>query len=338
MAHYERIKNDAHYKNVWHWRTLVSKHAVFKDYKYITVEEGPYLIFIEDPDDPNKLAALKKKAERSAKIFKHLYKVFLDTFQEPFGLPELESDDENDVILKAWLFASRESFDHYQNTIRNPLPPGVAAYYSPATQWMLVPDRGGDPTGEGFNTGVYFHEGTHQLIHQYSKWLVEKDLGEEINWTDPRLDSDAQWWQEGIAELFGNVKKVGDSWELFQFSKNRSAFWKMIRNAKRNEWKLSDLLRATGNADVMRRRGYWANLFYCQGWAFTYFLWHYEDGKYRDKFMEYTKREFHGDSGPDVFKEVFGVGIDEIEGSEMAKEFEEYAKELLEKAPNMQGG
>jgi hypothetical protein len=341
LEHMKKLETDGHYKKVCHWRVSIRKHPVFRDYDYKAVEAGPYLIFIQHSDDDKKAKAAAKIAKHRAAVFTCLYERFMKEFGERFGLEPLQSKVfEKDVILKCWVFSDRKAMDKFHEKVFRPIGANVAAYYVPHEQWMMIPvgAAGNIPKigGQDMDTNVCLHEGTHQLMHHVTKRIVEEELGEEISWTHPRLNPTSVWFREGLAEYFGSAVKKGDSWEPFALNVYRLMAWKMILARKLDVWTLKDLLNVRNNAGFrVPGKGHMGSQFYGQSWAFVYFLNHYKDGKYRDKFLEYFKREVHGESGLAVFKEVFGV--EEVEGSEMEKEFTEYCEELLKKAPEMRG-
>jgi hypothetical protein len=334
--HMKRLEADGHYKRICMWKGSIAKHPVFAKYEYTTVEEGPYLIFIQKSDDQRKAARLKELALQKAAIYRCLYQTFLDRFGERFKLGPLRSSDfAEDRVLKAWIFADRKSFDEYHQMIGMPVGENVGAYYFPTDQWMIIPDEVAGGVGaagnQNMDINVSFHEGTHQLVHYYTKRLVERACGEEISWTDSRLDSNSHWFQEGLAEWFGSAVKNGDGWNLFQTNIYRLMHWKSDREGKLEEWNLEDLLAASDSDDLDRRGGRMGALYYGQAWAFISFLWNFEDGKYREKFLTYFGRELAGESGLKVFKEVFGVT--EVKGSELEKEYLGYCERLINQTP-----
>jgi hypothetical protein len=332
LAHMKRLKEDAHYLRIRQVLMNVEKHPVFSDYEYQAIEERPYLIFVQKSADKQKAAQLEKKAKEKAAIYRCLYQTFNDRFAKPFGLSSLCSDVfAKDCVLKIWIFADRESFKRYHEYIGIPMDDSVAAYFSPTDQWIIIPEGGFGASGkignQNMDVNVSFHEGTHQLIHYYTKQLVEKATGEEVSWTDHRLESKSHWFQEGVADWFGSAVRKGESWSLFESNLYGLAGWKSDRDEKQSEWTFEELLSAEDSYALQQRGNRMAVLFYAQAWAFVDFLWNFENGKYRDKFLEYFKRELHGESGLRVFKEVFGLA--EVKDSEMEKEYKGYVNELL---------
>ncbi|MEN8148743.1 MAG: hypothetical protein ABFS86_02900 [Planctomycetota bacterium] len=334
LAHLAKLESDGHYRCVWQARTSVGVHPIFKDYTYETEDKRPYLVFLQSTEDAEKAARVRELGEKKGRIFRCLYRNFLERFGEALELPKLESDKyEEDVILKCWIFADRKSFGDYNQMFGMPDSSGIGAYYRPADQWMIIPTGAAQPPGfdlhgQEIDTNVSFHEGLHQLVHHYTKKIVEAETGQPVSWTDAKLDSDAMWFQEGVAEWFGSALPEGDTWQPFQTNWYRLHGWKMVRSRKMDEWTFSELLAARGNRDLRTGGGrHMPALFYGQAWALVHFLWNFEDGKYRAKFLEYFKGELRGKSGVREFKKIFGV--DKPEGSQMEKEYWKYVDELL---------
>jgi hypothetical protein len=334
LEHRRQLETDGHYRRIMKVRTSVQLHPVFKDFRYETLEKGPYLIFLESTDDPKKAEKVRELADLKGRIFDCLYETFLAQFGKQLELPRLESKDyDDDVILKCWVFANRKSFAKYNEMVGMGSSQGIGAYYNPADQWMIIPTgaagvAGMKVEGQDMDTNVSLHEGTHQLMHHFTKKILEAETGEELSWTNPRLMSNAMWFREGIAEWFGSALPTDDGWKLFRVNHYRLNGWKRLRAQKLDEWTFPELLKARGNSDLMvAGKPYMGAQFYGQAWAFVHFLWNFEDGKYRAMFLEYWKSELHGESGLSHFKRIFK--IEEPGGSEMEKEFKGYCEGLL---------
>ena len=67
--------------------------------------------------------------------------------------------------------------------------------------------------------GKVFHEGTHQIIHLYTKLVMDErfaKLGEgPVDFTD--ISWRSHWFTEGVPELFGGADeiKADSAWETF---------------------------------------------------------------------------------------------------------------------------
>lgn len=341
LEHVRRLKEDAHYLKVCRIKANIRLHPIFKDYDYTTIEVRPYLIFVQKSSDPRKAEKLQQRAEEKGRLFRCLYETFRKEFGERFQLTPLESDDfEKDTILKAWVFADRESFKRYHDSIGQPMDDSIGAYYNPQDQWMNIPEdaaMGMNPPGQDMDVNVCFHEGTHQLIHHWTKRIIEEETGQPVEWTDSRLDTRSHWFQEGIAEYFGSAVKDGDSWKLFQPDLYRILSWREVRKAKAKEWVFEDMLKAENNGDLARpgMPQHMGWLFYGQAWAFISFLNTFENGKYRDKFLAYMEKELHGRSGYTVFKEVFG--LEEVAGSQLEKDYMKFCEGIVGEGPGSGG-
>jgi hypothetical protein len=331
LEHQRKVETDAHYRKVCHYRGMVALHPIFASWEYTTVECRPYLVFVQKSSDPMKAAKLGERSREKAAIFRRLYDTFLETFGEGYDLPRLESDVyENDVILRAWVFADRASFDRYHRSIGKPMGKNVGAYYSPQDQWMIIPEGVGGGMkvpGQDMDTNVTVHEGTHQLIHCFTKMIVEKESGEELVWTDRRLSSKSHWFQEGMAEYFGSVVKKGSTWNLFQPNLYRLMGWKRFRARGGKDWALSDLLHVKNSRELRAQRDQnRCPQFYGQAWAFVSFCMN--DDRYRKKMLAYMSEEFHARSGFKVFKKIFGTEGEP--GSQLEKDYLAHCKRLLE--------
>ena len=74
------------------------------------------------------------------------------------------------------------------------------------------------------------------------------------------------------------------------------------------------------------------NLMYEQGWAFTYFLNHYKNGKYKENWLKYfdavLKRQVSRQTMLPVFKRAFGIKYED-EWDELQSEWETYFKDVI---------
>ncbi len=73
-------------------------------------------------------------------------------------------------------------------------------------------------------------------------------------------------------------------------------------------------------------------LLYEQGWAFTYFLNHYDGGKYRDNWLKYFDSVFHRQVSRQtnlaVWKRAFGIKYED-EWKPLEADWEKYFKEVI---------
>jgi hypothetical protein len=350
IAHKEKLNSDKLYFDSYKWRQFVRFHPVYRNYKYKIEYSTPYMIFVEHTGKEKEAQqkSAQKLVERTGKILSCLYKVFVDVMGEHFELPKLEETDRADErTLKIFMFSDRKGFDQYGKDIGQQMPPSARAYYRPADQWITSYLGGGFEAakvkdGSDFNTNKTFHEGVHQLMHVYTKITMQKLTGDEVLWTDPRCHSRAHWFQEGVAEFFGSSRPKGENdWDLMVPYRQRLQEWKHIQNNKLAEWPLKELLGVHNQMELRRKgmeiggiaAGHMGSLYYAQSFTFIHFLWNFESGKYKDKFLEYFKLELEGKSGIEVFAKVWwgdekGRDWKNLDWSALDKEWRSYVQKL----------
>ena len=71
-----------------------------------------------------------------------------------------------------------------------------------------------------------------------------------------------------------------------------------------------------------------ADLFSAQAWFFVYFLNRFENGKYREAFLNYARLEFSGDGGRPGFRKAFGLKL-EVNYEPIEKEYLAYLREVF---------
>ena len=73
-----------------------------------------------------------------------------------------------------------------------------------------------------------------------------------------------------------------------------------------------------------------SSLFYAQAWVLCHFLWHGENGKYRDKLLDYFESEMHGKSGYRYWAEMWNKDKkwQSADWSELDKEWRAYFDKL----------
>jgi hypothetical protein len=246
------------------------------------------------------------RLEEIYRILRQLY----DTFVREYGDMLDRESMQNDVVV-AFIFRGTKEYQQY---VRNPM---AAAHYEPFNQRLFLNNELGDPYG------VCFHEGTHQLVH-FASGYIQK----------PRTF----WFEEGMAthsEAFKQVRK-GDELEFVIHqvherylngakSAIRGKRWipfKTFLNLKYQEFHTWARKRAHKEKNPFLYMQL-VQIGYCEAWATTYFLYHYENGKYKQKFCEYFKRELKGDGGLKSFTEIFQVDLDVLE-----KQCKDYIKGL----------
>lgn len=302
LEHLDRLKTEPFYPDFYRLRCNVRFHPTYKDYDYRVRTRFPWVVFVQSSDDESKADAV---ADGLLDKLEGIQAAFFRFFGEKIEFPAFEELAPGDRVLKLWIFGKRLAFHGDETGIR----PGMVASYQLPGRWVLG-HHDERETVERFRLGVGYCA-AHQLIHLYRKVLTERQ-NKEILWTDNRLLSRCGWFDMGVAEFLAGKLKVRS--DLLRR-------WGETRKTRQTEWRLADLLKirtsgemhnkaarkALGNvSEVFRLR----RLYRAQAWAWVHFLYYSEGGKYRDKLLAYAEKEFHGVSGPEVFKKVWGAGDD----------------------------
>lgn len=353
LTHQNKLKNDRTYLDEFVIRQNVKHDPIYSNYEFRVQAKSPYIMFVEflADEDGNQSAAQKKRAEGAAKIVERnltllhtLYTQFMSDYKEPFKLPEIRELEQPSMrMLKLWTFSSHESFMKYQESIGMRLPPGVGAYYRPNNQWITLFEQPGSASAgkanqSDFNTNKVVHEGFHQLMHTFTKVMLEREEGKEVLWEDPRTHSRLHWFQEGMAELYGSAKSgEGGKWDLKVPYHMRLGEWFNTKKNKQSDWTFEELMAIRTGPELQRRsaikglqrgQGRLSSLFYAQAWSWCYFLYNYENGKYRDKLIEYMGKELKGISGPEEWNKTWGAG-ENYDWGPVEKEWRDYVDTLF---------
>ena len=177
-----------------------------------------------------------------------------------------------------------------------------------------------------FDAGTIMHEGTHQLIHFYSRHFCQRDDDaaaekkgepkERVEYGDSRLRSGFFWFQEGIAEYFGVDAKVKgkDEWKVGAIQPGRLMFFLAMRAANKT-WPIEDFLYAD-QTHIYARAGVrgggtmtdeMKSLMYSQGWVLVHYLLHGDGEKWRAPFLKVMANELRGISGKPALLDAFGL-------------------------------
>lgn len=303
--HLARWKKEPDYRREWMLDRVLAVHPLFRGFERKIVVRAPY--FVVTLLGPDADTAPEPAPDGFLDTLAGLHRFFRDTFGGRFDLPELEE------LRVAW-FPRAEDFMARMKGRATALPAGVRAFYSPADTWLVA-----RAPFSGWNEWKVRHEATHQLVHAFSKRMMERDTGGEVLWSDPRLHSRNHWFQEGFAELLAAAGPGEDgAWRIGPASENRKSEIMATRHAKRSEWSLAELLSFANSLEMRRaamekgvgEAGRLASLFYAEAGFFCHFLWE----EHRDLFVDYFGSELHGHSGHDVWEEAMKkAGVDEEE-------------------------
>jgi hypothetical protein len=317
------------------------------------------------------IARGKAVLDRDVKLFSEYYDAWMEQIGARLGCTRYGPQNSDlKTLMKVNVFSKPEDFVAYNAKTGAGIGLFTRAYYSPMEpRYVVTYDGSGvkhGPDGEGedaeYVDHVQCHEATHQLVHFYTWDLTRKDLGHDPDWL--QVAWRPLWSGEGFAE-FCSAFTVKDGKRVWmQPLENRMqemwVFDEMVREKGWKDWKLQEFfgltnglelesfakIRAKKNEDEIVATGVMSNLFYGEAWSFVYFLWYAEeDGKpkYRDRFVEYLKSEFHvrfvadprtGEARPapawsGTFAQVMGLSTD-AKWDALEKEWRAFTAKLVE--------
>ncbi|MDQ7780389.1 MAG: DUF1570 domain-containing protein [Planctomycetota bacterium] len=262
--------------------TITAFQGRFGREKFECKDSPPYLLFAEKATGRSATFALEEYEE----VAKHLYKLFMQIYDKICGLEGLAQQ-----VLPVYIFENRE---RYVELGGGPMYAG--GHFEPWTGYVFIPYT------EGSKYQVIFHECTHQFVQAAT---VFKGKTQSNQW----------WFTEGIATYFESFKRSpdGSSFELGIIgSDNRyldgtSGAKKIIRNNAYEKFdRFFNMDYAAALRESGKKGGDYMLCMYSQSWSIVYFFHHFDGGKYKAKFEEYTKREMHGQGGYEAAKEMFG--------------------------------
>jgi len=339
------LKDSPRLRQAQNMMNFVRKNDLFKDLKFIYHFADPYVIFQNFEDDDLRKAGVGQKTidERTAKaelfakrdgiIFNELHSQYRRLFAERFKLAALDTEEGGNRIMRAVVLWDRSLLRQWLAAQGQNVPSGVRAWYSPGeklithfvgqdtlTEQAYYKAKGGYV--QPYADQVTFHEGTHQLMHEYGAVYRGKPLTDGVDFVQPRR---SMWFGEGIAEYMGAVEVSADELpDLIdaKFKHNRILIERIhlmrryrVQNPewKKQSWTLPRMLEPNHNGDLNRianeiapgRGNFLANVFYAQAWAFVHFSFNYDGGKYRENIMEYMRHELAGTNGPDALVSAF---------------------------------
>jgi hypothetical protein len=321
----------------------IRDNPLFKEFKFLYRWSDPYLICQQyeeftDPDEAHKNKARIEKANlmanRDAIIFSELNRHYRSLFAERFKLPELREKDRILFAIITWNHPSYVEFYRKSNNGETPSP-WIRAFYSPPEQKIfhyLGDDslRAQDelPAANGrvqkLSDQVTFHEGTHQLEHEYGAVFRGTPLKDGDTNVAPRK---SMWWDEGLAEFMGAVEVERSKKETLEgatFFHNRILLERiqqvqgdLRQRTYRDEakkWTIAELIQPNHNGELINAGNrllpgngvFMANLFYARSWGLIHFLYFYDGGKYRSKMLDYMEKVYRQEHGPDALAKVFG--------------------------------
>jgi len=234
-----------------------------------------------------------------------------------FGFTKYDSSNaDQSTLLKMDVFVNAAEYHRYNDKVDKSGFTNLfaRAFYTPREPRFITTYDGGMNENPFETAQIQCHEATHQLVHLYTWDLTRKALNREVKWEDCNVRP--MWSEEGFAEFFSSFRMDGAKRKWMQPLVERLfevyVFDEILRAKKWRPFELKEFLQIThapqlqdagetragtaGQAERKLAGDVVANLFYGKAWSFYYFLWYAEEGgkpKYRDKFIEYLKLEFH---------------------------------------------
>jgi hypothetical protein len=290
-----------------------------------------------------------KKAEalahREAVLLAATHTRFRELFAEPLRLPPLPADR---LPLSAEVLWNRASFDDEMLRAGTPVASFVRAIRRPGTTGFVT--YAGDESLQSLDEwvcagGRVQKESDQTLATACSAQLLREYAGvrrgERIANDDPSALGPL-WVTRGLAELLGVVEVDRDrlatldgaGWQHERIALGHVAEARGNRDSA-EEWTISRLLliRTTEDARDLARHvehdSSMEDLFDVRAWALCHFLWHYDGGKYRDRFIAFVGRVLNGTGTSEAFaKEIMSrPSLDDW--GEIEMEFEWYWMQLL---------
>jgi hypothetical protein len=328
FEHLERLKADPFYQASFVVQGNIACAPVLSDYVVVAAGRAPWIVFaVGNGESSRERLALLTLAKRAAAELGVLSGQVRELLGEHFDLPELSTLPSLDQrILKVLLFENSRLFWEYDRKLRQRTTPGTLAYYDRVSRASHTFGNLARPPER-----MYLRfAAAHQIMHAYSRILVEAQIGEEIPWGDQRLKGNLEVVETGLAWMLASGEDI-------------STVVARLKDAREGEielWSLEELLEIRTTGELRQRarsKGYssfndggFEVLFDCQAWSFVHFLWHFEDGKYRGRFLTYLDLEFHGQGGPESFRKAFW-GREEPDLETLAAQWRRHTDELLSK-------
>lgn len=265
--------------------------------KFEYLDAPPYLLFAEKSPSRSAKIALEEYVE----VTRHLFDLLMGTYDKLCDLKGLEEE-----VMPVYIFEDRARYVQLTGA-----PFYAGGHFEPHTGYVFIP--------YDFDTRyqVIFHECTHQFVQFATQFKGKKQSN--------------QWWfTEGIATYFETFRRkpdggfelgiIGDDNRYFD---GPSGAKKIVRAGTYEKFeRFFNMDYAAALRRALKKGGDYMMRIYSQSWSLVYFFYHYDNGKYRSSFEEYTRREINGQGGFEAAKEVFG----DIEALE--KEWKEFITEL----------
>ncbi len=258
--------------------------------KCLCVQEPPYMIAVQE----SLAYAAEVEAKDFAVVAQHLYKLFRKEYADKFNITDIFEGPKAEEVLQIIVYDSKKTYME-----KNPgIPEWAGGHFSPAEGNIQMYHGGGKP----YET--VFHEGTHQLVGAATRLKGGKD-------------TNMFWFTEGIATFFEDFKRdenldfvIGIKSRQYlpviqQFLKvKKHVPFKDIIGKSYMQFRIEQ-----SQLDAYKQELF-VGLHYAESWSIVYFLYTYENGKYKEKFNQYFEKEISGQGTLENFKAIIGEPAD----------------------------
>ena len=286
---------------------------------------------------------------RDAALLTETHRRFREMFAGPLHLPPLPADR---LPLSAVVLLDRRSFDEAMTRAGFPSANFVRATWLPGTGGIITYAH--DESTQTLDRLVCAGGGVQKVSDQVLVAAAAKQLVREYAVVrgagGPRGDRveppGPLWLSTGLAELLAGIETTSEDPRTLQpgtLAHNRIVL-ELVFKARQNRdsperWTIEELLKPVGDERQPTNLRYFdsdgvlsmSGAFECRAWAFCHFLWNYDGGMYRNKFIQFVGRVLDGTGTSEAFaKEIMGRPSLEDWG-DFEMEFEWYWSKLLER-------
>lgn len=324
------------------------------DEKLGTMTEVP----IDGTSNPAKVMQNKEWATKADDLLRRDVVLVLAAqrrFQELFGkaLPASSADAAPLDVVVLW---NRASFDRVRAAAGSPVPAYVRAAWLPDGRGVVtyLGDESLQVSDEWMAADGRVQKESDRVVAAACTALLLRRHG---GWA-----STPRWLRVGLPVLLGGVETQRD--DLAKLSgplqyervverfvaesragREASALWTVEELMKPQSWGSSlsgaEVDPAVGWASVRadaltglvpdRRDPLMSLAFQNRAWAFCHFLWHYDGGKYRDRFVEFVGRALRGEATKEMFAADVMGRPNASDWGDVEMEFEWYWSKLLDR-------
>lgn len=280
----------------------------------------PYFLMVEDAKVPDPEATAKTLGPGLAALRRAFAKGY------PKGV--FADWDDEEFVVPVMIFKDSGSYENYRKNGHTDFPTtGLAAAFYTSKSEVPTAYKGVLYVWQGAKEAQFYHEVFHEATHQ----LMHNACESENMGPTP-------WLQEGIAEFWGSHK--GNRYSGYTFGRflhgryptiqmAANAYMKALKAGKKQGAFLTpkDLLsidqekfltmkaildgRIPGTPAQKASAGMTVSLIYAEGWAFIYFCYNYEGGKYKNAFEKMVADDLRYGYSFEKAAEHLGMKTDE---------------------------